>query len=90
MPSWAQGHLRVKPDPERADGPRRVGPGAGDQVANSFPRLKLLIREHTMDNKGAYDIVDCIKGGTVARVNSFPALSQASTPFEYLHRHLPA
>lgn len=69
------GHQRVKPDPRRADGPRRIGAGAGDHVANSFPRFKLLIREHTVDNKGAYDVVYCIKGGTVATVNSFPALS---------------
>lgn len=69
------GHQRVEPDPRRAGGPRRIGAGAGDHVANSFPRLKLLIRDHTLDNKGAYDVVHCIKGGASARVNTFPALS---------------
>jgi hypothetical protein len=36
-----EGHGRVKPDPKRADGPRRIGARPGDHVANSFPRLKL-------------------------------------------------
>jgi hypothetical protein len=73
------GHQRVKPDPKRADGPRRIGAGAGDHVASSFPP-QAPYQDHTMDNKGAYDVDYCIKGGTVARVKSFPALSQALSP----------
>lgn len=68
------GHQRVNPDPKQADRPRRIGARADDHVANSFPRLKLLIRDQAVDYKGAY-VVHCIKGGIVARVNSFPALS---------------
>lgn len=72
-----EGHQRVKPARRRADGPRRIGAGPGDHVAHSFPRreLELLIRDHTVDNKGDYNVVQCIKGGRPARVNSFPALS---------------
>ena len=59
-----EGHRRVKPAPGRADGPRRIGAGPGDHVAHSFPRLELelLIRDHTLDNKGAYYVVSLHKG----------------------------
>ena len=60
------GHQRVEPDHKWVGGPRRIGARTGDHVANSFPRLKLLIKDHTMDNKGAYDVVHCIKGGVDA------------------------